>query len=567
MTFTALQTILNILFLSLVAGTPIVMAVFCCSAFERKVARLLPWAAAPAFLTVVAVPVDTIVEVDWFFMGSRMGIDGTGRIFLCISAFIWFLASFSCRSLIENDENRSRFLLLFLTAMAGNFGLILAQGMLGFYLFFALMSFAVYGLVIHKGTDDAKKAGRIYLTLALIGEVALFTALIILAHNTGSLSMEDISGGSYQPLILALLFIGFGVKIGALPFHGWMMPAYQATPIPAAAVLAGSMVNAGILGWMRFLPLGKISCPQEAWMIITAGSLAAVFGVIIGLNSKQGGAVLGSSSISQMGLITVIFGLGLLNQDAGLLAVPVLILYAVHHSLAKSCLFFGYDLVANQRNKLSHLQLAVLLFPGLALAGLPFTSGAVSKTAFKELAITIGEPWYSLCTFFLPITTVGTTILMLHFLEVLKRTKGVSKSSNTKQYVLTAGFIATATTLWLWPPAWKYAKHALTGTTSLEALFPIAGGYLLFLAWRRFFSYEKITDDEQEKQSRFDFLVSGIMKFLDNTDRLHIQTGGLISYLSRLTPQLRKSEKIMGRWRIAGLSYLVLCFCLLYLLL
>ncbi|MBW1751357.1 MAG: hypothetical protein JRJ37_11845 [Deltaproteobacteria bacterium] len=293
----------------------------------------------PAFVTALTAPIDVIVEVGWFFMGSRMGLDETGRIFLCSAAFIWFLACFSSRSLLKDDHNQTRFLVFFLTAMAGNFGLILAQGVLGFYLFFAVMSFAAYGLVVHKGTDEAAKAGRVYLTLVMIGEVALCTALIILVHDTGSLAIEDIAGVSYQPLTLALLFIGFGVKIGALPLHGWMIPAYQAAPIPAAAVLAGAMVNAGILGWLRFLPLGKTSCPEGAVLFITAGALAAMYGVIIGLNRKQAGAVLGCSSISQMGLITVIFGLGLLDHDAGLNAAPVLILYVVHHSLAKSSLF------------------------------------------------------------------------------------------------------------------------------------------------------------------------------------------------------------------------------------
>jgi len=334
-----LQTILHALILSLVAGIPLLMAVLCCTPLARTVIRFLPWAVMPAFVTALTAPIDVIVEVGWFFMGSRMGLDETGRIFLCSAAFIWFLACFSSRSLLKDDHNQTRFLVFFLTAMAGNFGLILAQGVLGFYLFFAVMSFAAYGLVVHKGTDEAAKAGRVYLTLVMIGEVALCTALIILVHDTGSLAIEDIAGVSYQPLTLALLFIGFGVKIGALPLHGWMIPAYQAAPIPAAAVLAGAMVNAGILGWLRFLPLGKTSCPEGAVLFITAGALAAMYGVIIGLNRKQAGAVLGCSSISQMGLITVIFGLGLLDHDAGLNAAPVLILYVVHHSLAKSSLF------------------------------------------------------------------------------------------------------------------------------------------------------------------------------------------------------------------------------------
>ena len=563
-----LQTILHALILSLVTGTPLLLAAFCCTPLEKTVTRFLPWAAVPALLTTLTAPVDVVVEVPWFFMGGRMGLDETGRIFLCLSAFIWFLASFSSRSLLKNDRNQTRFLIFFLTAMAGNFGLILARGMLGFYLFFAVMSFAAYGLVVHKETDDAAKAGRIYLTLVMIGEVALCTALIILAHKTGNLAIEDIAGVTYQPLTLALLFIGFGVKIGALPLHGWMMPAYQAAPIPAAAVLAGAMVNAGILGWLRFLPPGQTSCPQEAMLFIVAGSLAAVYGVIIGLNQKKAGAVLGCSSISQMGLITVIFGLGLLDHDAGLHAAPVLILYVVHHSLAKSSLFFGYDLAERQDKTMSRLQMAAILLPGLALAGLPFTSGAIAKTAFKELAITLGEPWYSLSTFFLPITAMGTTLLVLHFMCVLNRTGNTGNPGKTESKIIfTVSFIAAATTLWLWPAAGSPASHSLAGMKLLRALWPVAGGCLLFFAWRRIYSSKKVPTDDQKKQTGFDVILLIIMSLLQEKKWQKPQQGRLAPYLQRLVPQLRRSEKIMGRWKVVGLSYLALCLCLLFLLL
>ena len=563
-----LQTILHALILSLVAGIPLLLAAFCCTPFKKTVARLLPWAAVPALLTALTAPVDMVVEVPWFFMGSRMGLDETGRIFLYLSAFIWFLASFSSRSLLKDDPGQTRFLVFFLTAMAGNFGLILASGMLGYYLFFAVMSFAAYGLVVHKRTDESAKAGRIYLTLVMIGEVALFTALIILVHNTGSLAIEDIAGVSYHPLTLALLFIGFGVKIGALPLHGWMMPAYQAAPIPAAAVLAGAMVNAGILGWLRFLPLGQTSCPQGAVLFIVAGALAAVYGVIIGLNRKQAGAVLGCSSISQMGLITVIFGLGLLDHNAGLHAAPVLILYVVHHSLAKSSLFFGYDLVERQGRTLSRLQMAAILLPALALAGLPFTSGAVAKTAFKELAVTLGEPWYGLSAFFLPITAMGTTILMLHFMYVLKRTGSADNPGRAESRIIfTVSFIAAAITLWLWPADRSSASHSLAGIKLWQALWPVAGGCLLFLVWRQIFPSEKVPADDKKKQTAFDFILLTVTRLLQEKEWQNLQQGGLASYLHRLIPQLRRSEKIMGRWKVVGLSYLALCLCLLFLLL
>lgn len=73
------QTMLHALTLSLVAGTPLVMAVLCCTPLKKRLARFLPWAAVPAFLAVLTSPVDLVVEVPWFFMGGRMGLDEIGR--------------------------------------------------------------------------------------------------------------------------------------------------------------------------------------------------------------------------------------------------------------------------------------------------------------------------------------------------------------------------------------------------------------------------------------------------------------------------------------------------------
>lgn len=568
MTPSSLQMIFHALILSLAAGTPLLMAALCCTPLQNTVARFLPLATIPAFLAALTTPLNVTIGVPWFFMGSHIGLDETGHIFLCLTAFVWFLTSFSCHSLLKNDKKRLRFLIFFLTAMAGNFGLILARGMLGYYLFFAVMSFAAYGLVVHKETTDAIKAGRIYLILVMIGEVALFTALIIMAHNTGSLTIKDIAGISYHPLTLTLLFIGFGVKIGALPFHSWMMPAYQAAPIPAATALAGAMVNAGILGWLRFLPLGQISCQQKALFFIVAGALAALYGVIIGLNRQQAGAVLGCSSISQMGLITVIFGLGLLSRDAGLSATPVLIIYVVHHSLAKSSLFFAYDLAEKQDNTLSHLQMAAILLPALALAGLPLTSGAIAKTAFKDLAVGLGEPWYSLSRFFLPLTAMGTTILMFHFLTILKHIKGTGTSDNVvSRVIFSISLFGAATILWLWPLAGNSATHSLAKTTLLQTLWPVIGGYLLFLVWHRLSIGKKAPSDRQDKQAALDVILPKVLTLLQEKNWQKPQPGKLYLYLLQLTPHLRRTEKILGRWKVVGLSYLVLCLFLLFLLL
>jgi len=302
--------------------------------------------------------------------------------------------------------------------------------------------------------------------------------------------------------------------------------------------------------------------------VFPVGALAAVYGVIVGLSKIQAGAILGGSTISQMGLITIIFGMGLLNQETGLLAAPVLILYVVHHSLAKSSLFFGYNLVVRQGRSLSYLQLAAILFPALSLAGLPFTSGAIAKAGFKELAVSIGEPWSTLGTFFLPLTAIATTILMLHFIAIIRQIRANDKQGGESSRIVFAfSCIAVIVTLWLWPFAGNFTKHSVAGIKLLQGLLPVVVGFFLFLIWNHFSFTIKIPVDCQKRKIGFNTIVENVSSFLQEKENLKSEEDRLITYLRRLVPYLRRGEKIMGRWKVVGLSYIALCLCLLFLLL
>lgn len=556
--------------LSLVAGWPLFFSFACfIPAFRSKACFLLPWAAVPAFVAVFLVPVGEVVEVPWFFMGGRMGLDETGRIFLCLSAFIWFLAGMSSVHL----SGRERYSVFFLAAMAGNFGLILAQDALGYYVFFALMSFSAVGLVVHRGTPDTRKAGGVYLLLVMIGEMALFVSLLMLAGNTESMAIADITDdSSYNLGILLLLFIGFGVKVGVLPVHGWMPLAYQAAPVPAAAALSGAMVNAGLLGWLRFLPLGRIDSPRGALLFITAGGVAALYGVVAGLGQRKPGAVLGYSSISQMGLMTLVVGLGLSSPAAGEQAAAVLVLYAVHHSLSKSCLFFGYDVMTSRQGQLSGWSVAALLLPALSLAGLPFTSGAVAKTGLKELFHAVGEPWSSAASYFLPLTALGTTLLVLHFVQracVRKSAPASRAVLVTKILVLIASLGAVAFAVWLWPQAKLQARHSLAISKIIHALWPVVLGSGIIFFWRRSEDKQEVYDDGYlacESRSHLNSLYMQVSKSWEmRLARLSKFFFAMLELLLKML-QLRKIEKILGRWTMVGVSYLVLCLLLLLLL-
>ncbi|MEX2162829.1 MAG: proton-conducting transporter membrane subunit [Sulfuricaulis sp.] len=140
-----------------------------------------------------------------------------------------------------------------------------------------------------------------------------------------------------------LLLIGFGVKTGVLGLHVALPLAYGVTPAPGAAALASAMIKAGLLGWLRFLPLG-FPVPEWSAIFIALGLAAALYGVVIGLVQREPKVILAYSSISQMGLITVGVGLGLAAPAAAVPALFALTLYALHHALVKGALFLGEGL-------------------------------------------------------------------------------------------------------------------------------------------------------------------------------------------------------------------------------
>ena len=285
--------------------------------WQAALNRLSGWSALPALVVAVLVPSGTYGEFSWLLLTMRLGVDDTGRVFLFFTALLWLLAGVFGRSYLERDRNQARFFIFYLLSMSGNFGLILAQDMVSFYLFFALMSFASYGLVVHNGDAEALRAGRIYIYLVVLGEVMLFSALVMLYKITGSLNLSSVSHAPSNEIIFALLFLGFGIKAGALPLHVWLPLAHPAAPTPASAVLSGAMIKAGLLGWLRFMALGQVASLEWGGLCILAGLLAAFFGVIVGVVQTNPKTVLAYSSISQMGFMTVGIGAGLLIRRSG----------------------------------------------------------------------------------------------------------------------------------------------------------------------------------------------------------------------------------------------------------
>lgn len=378
--------------------------------------RLLPVAPLPALAAALLLPTGTAVPLPRTLLGAGLALDETGRVFLGVAAALWALAGLFALASIA-DERRERFAGFWLATLAGNMLLFLAADVVTFYLAFAVLSLAAFGLVVHYGTAEARRAGRIYLVLAIVGEVSLLLAFMIGAQAAGSILIADVRealpDARHRDIALALLIGGFGLKAGLMPFHIWLPLAHPAAPVPASAVLSGAIVKAGIFGLASFLPLGA-DLPRWSAVLVTLGLVTAYGGVLCGIVQHRPKTVLAYSTLSQMGLVIAVLGAGFGSPGAGLV-LSAATLYAAHHGLAKGALFLSVGLVEKSDRRVRGAVILAAGLAALAIAGLPFTGGALAKLAIK------GPMGEGVATLLVTLSAVGTTLLMLRFLQLLRR--------------------------------------------------------------------------------------------------------------------------------------------------
>lgn len=375
----------------------------------------LPAAGAlPALAAAVSVPDGTSLEIPWLLLGSRIGLDQTGRIFLAFTAVLWLAAGLYAAQSMRGTPAAGRFRAFFLLAMAGNLWLIVGQDLVSFYLGFALMGLSSYGLVVHQGDRAALRAGKVYLVMTLLGEVALFAALVLIAAHAHSLTPSPESLTGLGDAAIGLLLLGLAVKAGLVPLHVWLPLAHPAAPVPASAVLSGAMIKVALLGWLRFLPVGQAALPEWGMLLVLAGLLTLFYAIPIGLVQSDPKVVLAYSSVSKMGFLSLILGLTLNDPDLAPVGVLALSLYAAHHGLVKGGLFLGVGL--RRYAGAQTLLLIGLTLLALSLAGAPPSGGAVAKYAIKPTLI--GTDW-SWLTAAITLSTTATTLLMARFLWVI----------------------------------------------------------------------------------------------------------------------------------------------------
>jgi formate hydrogenlyase subunit 3/multisubunit Na+/H+ antiporter MnhD subunit len=454
--------------------------------------RIVPWlvasAALPALLLAAVGPSAPAPSLTWLLLDLRLDLEVTSRILLLVTALVWSAAGIAAQRLAA--ERWSTACLWSLT-LAGNVGLILAADLISLYTFYAIMTFAAYGLVVHDRSDTARRAGRVYITMAVLGELLLISGLVLAAGAAGStdnaLVAAALADADRRELILGLLTAGFAVKAGIVPLHVWLPLAHPAAPVPASAALSGAMIKAGLVGWLAVLPLGFVSATGWAVALITAGLVTAYAGALVGVLQDRPKVVLAYSSVSQMGLIMVLVGVAFVAPAAAPVAVAGAVTYALHHGVAKGALFLAVGVRSSWGGERGRaIVLAGAAFAGLSLAGAPLTSGFVAKAAMKDAVAAIGAPWAPRVATALTVAAIGTTLLIARVLVLLARPNEADRRSRRPSEMadrsLVAGWalllVATVVTTWAVPARWStdLPPVAIYPSALLASTWPVVVG-------------------------------------------------------------------------------------------
>ena len=296
--------------------------------------------------------------------------------------------AYAARYFAVDASSIARYLAL-LTFFAGAMlGLVLADDVIVLFVFWELTSISSFFLI--GGLGEGKPGATRALLVTGLGGLALLAGLILMSVAAGTSSLgamladpTAVTGAPVAPAIVLLLLLGATTKSAQLPFHFWL-PGAMVAPTPVSTYLhAATMVKAGIYLLFRFTPVFA-GVPLWRTSLVLVGFVTAVFGAVVALKQDDLKALLAYSTVSQLGLLTGLIGIGTP------LALATAAIYTLSHALYKAALFMTVGIVEHETGtrdlrRLGGLRAGLPLvaaaggFAAVSMAGLPPLLGFVAK--------------------------------------------------------------------------------------------------------------------------------------------------------------------------------------------
>ncbi len=397
--------------LPIVVLLPFIGAVFAAWAakFNRLasvlVAALVTVLALAFLVPAIALPFagETLIQ-SWAWIPAiglefAFRLDGLGLLFALLILVIGLLVIVYARYYLSKKDSMGRFFSYFLMFMGSMLGVVLSENMIQLVVFWELTSLSSFLLISYwQYRQDARAGARMALVITGAGGLALLAGVLLLGYVVGSYNLTDVLAAGdliyshelYVP-ILVLILLGVFTKSAQFPFHFWL-PHAMAAPTPVSAYLhSATMVKAGVFLLARFFPVLS-GTPEWFWLVGGAGMLTLLIGAYAALFQHDIKGLLAYSTISHLGLITLLFGFG--TQ----LAAVAAIFHIINHATFKASLFMVAGIIDHETGTrdmrringlLRHMPhtAALAMIAAAAMAGVPLLNGFLSKEMFFDQAL------------------------------------------------------------------------------------------------------------------------------------------------------------------------------------
>ena len=335
--------------------------------------------------------IDFAFRMDGLSLLFALLISGIGTMVVLYSIFY-----------LSKKEHLPNFYVFLMIFMGSMLGIVTSDNLISLYVFWELTSMSSFLLIgFWHDRERSRYGAQKALLVTIAGGFALLVAFIMMGQAAGTYSISQILA-NYQVIrdssgynaICILIMIGAFAKSTQIPFHIWLPSAMEA-PTPISCYLhSATMVKAGIFLLARLTPVLGNS-PIWNGTIAIVGLCTLLFGSYMALRQTDLKALLAYSTISQLGLIVSLLGVG---TEAAIIAA---MFHLFNHSSFKGSLFLMTGIVDHETGtrditilrglgRVMPFTAAVALIGSLSMAGLPPFSGFLSKELFLSSVVESG---------------------------------------------------------------------------------------------------------------------------------------------------------------------------------
>ncbi len=338
-----------------------------------------------------------LVSYSWLpelGLNLSLRLDGLGFLFALLILGIGLLVILYARYYLSEREPVGRFFSYLLLFMGAMLGVVLSENLLLMMVFWELTSLSSFLLIGFWGNrGDARKGARMALAVTGGGGLALLAGVLLLGQMAGSFQLSEVLAAGDQvrahalyPLMLVLVLLGVFTKSAQFPFHFWL-PHAMAAPTPVSAYLhSATMVKAGVFLLARLYP---VLSGTDLWFYLVSltGLATLLVGAGMALFQHDLKGLLAYSTISHLGLITLLFGL-----DSRMATVAA-VFHIINHATFKASLFMAAGIIDHETGSrdmrringmwkyLPHTAVLAMVASS-AMAGVPLLNGFLSKEMF-----------------------------------------------------------------------------------------------------------------------------------------------------------------------------------------